>query len=601
MHSEVRRRSHSGLLPTADMVMDPRGTQPRPPRKALLATALLATLLLAFLLISHTPSLSLWRHLPNITSLGSNRGPSKQETYGHSPNTFTLRPEDHVFRNATTVTHHWRITAGDRRPDGVLKRVYLVNGAFPGPTLELRQGDHLVVHVENALQNNEGISIHWHGLSMRGANAMDGAVGITQSPIEVGQTFTYDFTIDNQHGTFWWHAHDGVQRADGLYGGLAVHQPMPQDSVAILPAEHLLLVGDWYHRLALEALQFYMHPGAFGLETLPDSVLLNGAGAFKCSDAVPARPLNCKQIGMDIRPVLAMDPSERNMFRVVNVGSYAGFSIAVEGARLTALAVDGGHSIKGLPSQSVGFIYPGERVAILVEPDSDAESQRPYMNITLDETPFKYQNPALTISHKFPIVWNGELPAHYQVPSSANLDIQDVKSEEDQSGILPVKADHTIILYTLTQKLARLENEPHGFINHTTWSPQNPPLVEMDRSQWDKNQLVPQIESNSWVDLVVNNLDEDSHPFHLHGFDFWVLTKYSSTSNWGSYNPFEDSKPPGGEYDLTHAIKRDTFYIPRRGYAVLRFQANNPGLWMFHCHVLWHQASGMAMAFDVRA
>jgi hypothetical protein len=35
------------------------------------------------------------------------------------------------------------------------------------------------------------------------------------------------------------------------------------------------------------------------------------------------------------------------------------------------------------------------------------------------------------------------------------------------------------------------------------------------------------------------------------------------------------------------------------GYAVLRFKANNEGLWFFHCHILWHQAAGMAMAFHV--
>lgn len=51
-------------------------------------------------------------------------------------------------------------------------------------------------------------------------------------------------------------------------------------------------------------------------------------------------------------------------------------------------------------------------------------------------------------------------------------------------------------------------------------------------------------------------------------------------------------------YNLSRAVLRDTVQIPTRGYAVLRFRAENPGVWLFHCHVLWHLANGMAMVVD---
>lgn len=54
-----------------------------------------------------------------------------------------------------------------------------------------------------------------------------------------------------------------------------------------------------------------------------------------------------------------------------------------------------------------------------------------------------------------------------------------------------------------------------------------------------------------------------------------------------------------GFYDLDHAILRDTVQIPSRGYAVLRFRADNPGVWLFHCHVSWHLSGGMAMIADI--
>lgn len=96
---------------------------------------------------------------------------------------------------------------------------------FPGPTLETRSGDTLVIEVSNLLQD-EGVSLHWHGLHMKGqntfyhvrwdmlglisameigANEMDGAVGITQTEIAPGSEFTYNFQIDHdQEGSFWW-------------------------------------------------------------------------------------------------------------------------------------------------------------------------------------------------------------------------------------------------------------------------------------------------------------------------------------------------------------------------------------------------------------
>jgi FtsP/CotA-like multicopper oxidase with cupredoxin domain len=47
------------------------------------------------------------------------------------------------------------------------------------------------------------------------------------------------------------------------------------------------------------------------------------------------------------------------------------------------------------------------------------------------------------------------------------------------------------------------------------------------------------------------------------------------------------------------AVRKDTVSVPRRGYVVLRFKAGNEGVWMLHCHLLWHMGSGMAMGIQV--
>ena len=99
------------------------------------------------------------------------------------------------------------------------------------------------------------------------------------------------------------------------------------------------------------------------------------------------------------------------------------------------------------------------------------------------------------------------------------MDLAEVSSSGEVLASVPTTADKTFVVYTKIEKLAKNSNKPYGFFNHTSWRPQAEPplpLVALTRSEWDRNQLV--ISSGpdpAWVDLVVNNLDEGSHPFHM--------------------------------------------------------------------------------------
>jgi FtsP/CotA-like multicopper oxidase with cupredoxin domain len=192
-------------------------------------------------------------------------------------------------------------------------------------------------------------------------------------------------------------------------------------------------------------------------------------------------------------------------------------------------------------------------------------------------------------------------------PSSRKYDLSSATAHSTAVS-LPEAAQQSILLYTKTQKLSIDNNHPTGFINRTSWSPQaSPPLplISLTRSLWDKNQLIPYIsmspDSETWVDIIINNLDDGAHPFHLHGHSFYVLASHRSDNGWGSYSPFATKgasaiKP---NLNLIDPVRKDTVSVPRRGYVVIRFKADNEGIWMFHCHVLFHQASGMAMGFHV--
>jgi FtsP/CotA-like multicopper oxidase with cupredoxin domain len=86
------------------------------------------------------------------------------------------------------------------------------------------------------------------------------------------------------------------------------------------------------------------------------------------------------------------------------------------------------------------------------------------------------------------------------------------------------------------------------------------------------------------MDLVINNLDDGDHPFHLHGHTFWILSQ--------ARNHFYGDT---GGLNTTNPLRRDTVMIQNLGHAVIRFRTDNPGVWAFHCHIGWHMESGLLL------
>jgi len=119
----------------------------------------------------------------------------------------------------TTRNYTFNITLGPGSPDGFSKSVIFINGQSPGPLIEANTGDTLRVVVNNLLPE-VSTSIHWHGIDQRNSSWMDGVPGVTQCGIPPGESFTYEFTLTGQRGTFWYHSHVSAQYAEGLYGPL---------------------------------------------------------------------------------------------------------------------------------------------------------------------------------------------------------------------------------------------------------------------------------------------------------------------------------------------------------------------------------------------
>jgi FtsP/CotA-like multicopper oxidase with cupredoxin domain len=222
----------------------------------------------------------------------------------------------------------------------------------------------------------------------------------------------------------------------------------------------------------------------------------------------------------------------------------------------------------------------------------------------------KYVNAALNPNQSFAITKASGLSQSdaANAPDRDNItNLQQLSGKPDAT--MAASARQTIMVYAKTQILAKFSNEPKAFLNHTSWAAQTLPLLSLARSDWDDNQLVPFVpvspDGQTWVDLVINNLDDSHHPFHLHGHSFYVLSQHRSGTRegWGSYDPFSSAGaagPPEG-LNLASPLCKDTVSVPRRGHVVVRFRADNPGLWMLHCHMLVHMGTGMGLVLHVGA
>ena len=101
-----------------------------------------------------------------------------------------------VVRYTLEVTNTTMNLDGGRQ-----RRIYAVNGQYPGPTVRASWGDTLQITVKNSLTSN-GTSMHWHGVRQYKTNHMDGTNGITECPLAPGQSRTYTF-LCTQFGTTW--------------------------------------------------------------------------------------------------------------------------------------------------------------------------------------------------------------------------------------------------------------------------------------------------------------------------------------------------------------------------------------------------------------
>lgn len=157
---------------------------------------------------------------------------------------------------------------------GVVRTMSVINGQFPSPLIRVNRGDRVLLNVTNHL--DVPTAMHWHGLLQNGTNWMDGTSGITQCPIPPGGNFLYNFTVENQYGTYWYHSHYKSQYIDGMTGAFIVHAPEEAEARKGYDYDQIVMLQDWYHDTSTDLLPGYLASGNENTEPVPDNGLIQG-------------------------------------------------------------------------------------------------------------------------------------------------------------------------------------------------------------------------------------------------------------------------------------------------------------------------------------
>ncbi|ODM89025.1 L-ascorbate oxidase, partial [Orchesella cincta] len=489
---------------------------------------------------------------------------------------------------AKIVRHTFEVAYFNGSPDGIHKdKILGINGQSPGPTIEADVGDTLEITLINSIQDGQNTTIHWHGIHQKGSIFEDGTSQISQCPLPTGESQLYRFNV-TQAGTFWYHSHVNSQYTEGMFGVLLVHGKP----------------------------EAYQYDGELTIALIPpypDSGLINGIGRYPCPyAALQKRECNT---AFQMRPVFQLQREKTYRLRLLNAGAVAAYNFSIDDHKLRAIEVDG-IDVRTPVEANIVPIAAGQRYSFLVRCNNDSfngsrhliranlrkESLMLIDGWNINEYPEALMADVTAVLEC--VDQDLGLYQHRAVVSREPFTCDDIVPPRpitddivylDEMALSPLDGipapDHVDEEFTVASVFFEdHENIRRGAFNYTPFKLPNdkPLLMKLIDGETIPDAYPLKIDIGSVVQLVINNPFFGPHPFHLHGHHFWIL----GTGEW------YDGEYDSSKHNLTlNGVKRDTVVVQEQSWAVIRFIADSPGLWTFHCHIDWHNLSGMALTF----
>ena len=512
--------------------------------------------------------------------------------------------------------------------------VFTYNGVLPGPMIEAKVGDTLIVHLCNDLPVDT--TIHWHGLEPP-AN-MDGS-NISQGAVPPGGTFRYEFPLLFA-GTFWYHPHirTHVSVEKGLYGALIVRDPEEDARLGLPATEHVMMLDDiWLDddgqviepflgtrdEVAMEQLNgregniFLVNGARFPIMRLEQAVphryrILNVANARFMRVSIPFNDM--WRIGGDqglLEEAIFVPPSSFGAPIVEPLAPVPGRT------RLPLSPSPVGTPLprhKSDPDPTTGLLLtPGERADIVQqlngdegEPLSwawhDTQRGRHSVDFLPDGSVVLAHNVpdgSLEVVHYALVVLEGPPGPTEWVPPRQLADLRPIDTTD--APTLPLVMGHTIPDWETGESVFFIQAIGKPF----------QALTPRD---------VHSVRANGTYVWEVKNLTGSHHNFHTHGWGFQHIET--------QFVDLDFPNDPDRNYiePATHLENKDTFLIkrrpgtvPGRSFSLSRFAVNfrdkgrigqiaahgkqpgkdTSGGWLAHCHILEHGALGMMTFFQI--
>lgn len=364
------------------------------------------------------------------------------------------------------------------------------------------------------------------------------------------------------------------QYPDGFRGPIIVHDPHAPFEY---DEEITITLSDWYHRQMPELLHEYLAPenaAAFGgREPIPNSALINDSTNSK----------------------IKVLPNKTYLVHIICIGNWPGHTWVIDGHEMTVVEVDGVYTEPSPTGDKMLRVAPGQRTSVLIHTKPDTSKNFAIWDTMDINMMFIYENRSI------PANYNPNVTAWLVYDEAKPLPPPPVLHEfvfEDDVALIPLDREpllepvnHQIILDTMS---ADINGSARFVINNKTYIPQDVPtlytantigsgLASNPEVYGEVNPFV--VKGGEVVEIVINNHHNNLHPWHLHGHQFQVLQRSAVDGGYftGQYYKNVSQTP----------IRRDVIMVQNHGHTVLRFRADNPGVWLLHCHIEWHVEGGL--------
>jgi multicopper oxidase len=490
------------------------------------------------------------------------------------------RPHSGRTVTATLTSQQTEVDLG-----GVTARTQAFGSTIPGPLIRANIGDELAITVQNRL--SEPTSVHWHGIALR--NDMDGVEPATPN-IPAGQDFTYRFSVPNA-GTYWAHPHVGLEGDMGLYLPVIVDDPTEPGNY---DAEWIVVMDDWTDGVGKSPQQLYdaltspnkptmqnMPPPASATPTTtrttpttPTTTTAtkgttttgttgrsgtSGKTSTSAAAGAPGEVGTSDLLGGDAGDIaypyylingripaaattLNAKPGQRIRIRFINTGSDTAFRVALSGHSMTVTHTDG---FPVVPTQvDALLIGMAERYDVIV---TTADGVFPLVAAAEGKN---------AVARALLVTGSGSQPDPQFRPDEltkrvGTIDMFTATTSVNLGAAEPNLNLPVVLGRDMTKYVWTINGEPYSKTNPLHIRQGQRPIITFD------NQTMMY------------------HPIHLHGHTFQLI------------------KPNGAP-----GARKDTVVVLPKQKIDAVLVADNPGLWMLHCHNTYHEYAGMQTRLD---